>query len=124
LLKNILSESDEVVRIRYNSSNVFFEFGQHALICRLIEGRYPNYEAVIPVDNPNKMTISRTMLLNSVRRVSIFSNKTTHQVRIKITGSDLQISAEDLDFANEASERLSCEYEGEDMSIGFNARFL
>ena len=91
---------------------------------RLIDGRYPNYEAVIPVDNPNKLTISRTALLNSVRRVSIFSNKTTHQVRLKIAGSELQISAEDLDFANEANERLSCQFDGEDMEIGFNARFL
>ncbi len=124
LLKNILSDTKDDVKISYNDSNAFFEFGNHSLMCRLIDGRYPNYEAVIPVDNPNKLTISRTALLNSVRRVSIFSNKTTHQVRLKITGSELQISAEDLDFANEANERLSCQFDGEDMEIGFNARFL
>jgi DNA polymerase-3 subunit beta len=124
LLKSILSGSNEDVKISHNDNNAFFEFGNFTLMCRLIDGRYPNYEAVIPVDNPNKLTISRSALLNSVRRVSIFSNKTTHQVRLKITGSELQISAEDLDFANEANERLSCQFDGEDMEIGFNARFL
>ncbi|MBK6397625.1 MAG: DNA polymerase III subunit beta [Bacteroidetes bacterium] len=124
LLKNIMADSEEVVNINYNESNILFQFANHSLICRLIDGRYPNYEAVIPVDNPNKLTISRSALLSSVRRVSIFSNKTTHQVRLKVAGSELQISAEDLDFANEANERLSCQYEGEDMEIGFNARFL
>ncbi|MFZ7113798.1 MAG: DNA polymerase III subunit beta [Bacteroidota bacterium] len=124
LLKNIMADSEEIVNINYNESNILFQFANHSLICRLIDGRYPNYEAVIPVDNPNKLTISRSALLSSVRRVSIFSNKTTHQVRLKVAGSELQISAEDLDFANEANERLSCQYEGEDMEIGFNARFL
>lgn len=124
LLKGILGTGDEPVSIAYNDSNAFFTFGNFSLICRLIDGRYPNYEAVIPVDNPNKLTIDRIQFLQSVRRVSIFSNKTTHQVRLKIQGSALQISAEDLDFANEANERLSCQYTGEDMEIGFNARFL
>jgi DNA polymerase-3 subunit beta len=124
LLKNIMTGSYENLKISYNDNNAFFEFGNASLICRLIDGRYPNYEAVIPVENPNKLTISRSSLLNSVRRVSIFSNKTTHQVRLKINGSELHISAEDLDFANEANERLSCQYTGEDMEIGFNARFL
>ena len=124
LLKNILNESNEEVKVSHNDNNVFFEFGNFSVMCRLIDGRYPNYEAVIPVDNPNKLTISRSALLNSVRRVSIFSNKTTYQVRFKITGSELQISAEDLDFSNEANERLSCQFDGEDMEIGFNARFL
>jgi len=124
LLKNALAGADETLAINYNDNNAFFEFGNVSLICRLIDGRYPNYEAVIPMENPNKLTIDRSSLLNSVRRVSIFSNKTTHQVRLKITGSELHISAEDLDFANEANERLSCQYTGEDMEIGFNARFL
>jgi DNA polymerase-3 subunit beta len=124
LLKNILNDSNEDVKISYNENNAFFEFSNFTMMCRLIDGRYPNYEAVIPVDNPNKLTISRSALLNSVRRVSIFSNKTTHQVRLKITGSELQISAEDVDFANEANERLTCQFDGEDMEIGFNARFL
>lgn len=124
LLKNILSNVDTRVKIEYNDANTFFSFENFNLICRLIDGRYPNYEAVIPLDNPNKLIVDRQAFLNSIRRVSIFSNKTTHQVRLKIAGSELQLSAEDLDFANAANERLSCQYEGQDMEIGFNARFL
>jgi DNA polymerase-3 subunit beta len=124
LLKNVLGGSAESVKVSYNSNNAFFEAGQISLICRLIDGRYPNYEAVIPTENPNVLTIERNALLNSVRRVSIFSNKTTYQVRLKIAGSELNISAEDIDFSNEANERLSCQYAGEDLEIGFNARFL
>ncbi len=124
LLKNLLVANEIPVQIDYNDSNAFFSFGSVNLICRLIEGRYPNYEAVIPQENPNKLNIDRQSLLNSIRRVAIFSSKTTYQVRFKIVGSELQISAEDIDFANEANERLKCQYEGEDMEIGFNAKFL
>lgn len=124
LLKNLLIANETVVQLNYNESNAFFTFDNVNLICRLIDGRYPNYEAVIPQDNPNKLFIDRQSLLNSIRRVSIFSSKTTNQVRFKIAGSELQISAEDIDFANEANERLNCQYEGEDMEIGFNAKFL
>jgi DNA polymerase-3 subunit beta len=94
------------------------------MTCRLIDGKYPNYEAVIPTDNPNKLTIDREALLNSIRRVAIFANQSTHQVRFKISGKELMLSAEDIDFSNEAKERLTCSYEGEDMEIGFNSRFL
>jgi len=124
LLKNILGNVGEEVTIEYNETNAMFVFGSTKMQCRLIDGKYPNYNAVIPTENPNKLTVSRNGLLNSVKRVSIFSNKTTHQVRLKMTGSELHISAEDLDFANEANERLTCQYEGEDMEIGFNSRFL
>lgn len=124
LLKNLLVDNENSVNIDYNESNAFFSFGSINLICRLIDGRYPNYEAVIPQENPNKLYIDRQSLLNSIRRVAIFSSKTTNQVRFKIVGSELQISAEDIDFANEANERLKCQYEGEDMEIGFNAKFL
>jgi DNA polymerase III subunit beta len=124
LLKSALTGQKSKVKIEYNDANAFFSFDNFNLICRLIDGRYPNYEAVIPLDNPNKLTISRDSFLNSIRRVSIFSNKTTHQVRLKLAGSELLISAEDIDFNNEASERLSCDYNGTDMEIAFNARFL
>ena len=112
------------VKIEFNQSNAFFSFNQMRLVCRLIDERYPDYENVIPVSNPNKLTINRQELLGSVRRISIYSNKTTHQVRLRLAGSELTISAEDLDFSNEANERLACQYDGEDMEIGFNARFL
>ncbi len=124
LLKNILTNTESEIKIRYNTTNAFFEIDNTTLICRLIDGRYPNYEAVIPVDNPNKLTIDRQQFLNAIRRVGIFSSKTTHQVKLKITGSELQLNAEDVDFSNEASERLTCQYSGEDMEIGFNVRFL
>ena len=124
ILKGILQGTNEDLSIEYNETNAEFSFGNLRLTCRLVEGKYPNYEAVIPKENPNEMKIGRVSFLNSVRRVSIFSNKTTHQVRLKIAGADLQISAEDFDYSNRAEERLGCEYKGDDLEIGFNSRFL
>jgi len=124
LLKGILAGSEENVTIEYNESNAKFTFDSTEMICRLIDGKYPNYEAVIPKENPNKLSIERNQFLNSVRRVSIFSNKTTHQIRLKIAGAELNISAEDIDYSNKADERLTCDYQGDDMQIGFNSRFL
>ena len=124
LLKGILQGVDDDLVIEYNETNAEFSFGNLRLTCRLVEGKYPNYEAVIPKENPNVMQIGRGVFLNSVRRVSIFSNKTTHQVRLKMAGADLQISAEDFDYSNKAEERLGCEYQGDDLQIGFNSRFL
>jgi DNA polymerase-3 subunit beta len=124
LLKSSLPNDNMNVSVEYNSTSAFFRFGNINLICRLIDERYPDYEAVIPQNNPNKLTLDRVSFLNSLRRVVIFANKTTHQVRLKINGSELNISSEDIDFSNEAHERLGCQYEGEDMEIGFNARFL
>lgn len=124
LLKGILAGTEDDVLIEYNESNAKFTFNNTQLVCRLIDGKYPNYEAVIPKENPNKLLIDRAQFLSSVRRVSIFSNKTTHQIRLKIAGAELNISAEDIDFSNKAEERLSCDYQGDDMQIGFNSRFL
>jgi DNA polymerase-3 subunit beta len=124
LLKSSLPNDDNKVTVEYNNTNAFFQFGNINLICRLVDERYPDYEAVIPQINPNKLTVDRSQFLNTLRRVVIFANKTTHQVRLKINGSELHISAEDLDFSNEAHERLNCQFEGEDMEIGFNAKFL
>ena len=124
ILKGILGTSDSDVVIEYNDSNATFSFDSYVLTCRLIDGKYPNYEAVIPKENPNKLIINRVLLLNSVRRVAIFSNKTTHQIRLKIAGAELNISAEDIDYSNKAEERLTCDYQGDDMQIGFNSRFL
>ena len=124
LLKGILAGSEESVTIEYNESNTKFSFGHMIMICRLIDGKYPNYEAVIPKENPNRLTIDRNLFFNSIRRVSIFSNKTTHQIRLRIAGAELNISAEDLDYSNKAEERLTCDYQGDDIQIGFNSRFL
>lgn len=123
LLKGVLGGEEDVI-IEYNDANAKFTFENFVLICRLIDGKYPNYEAVIPKENPNKLTVDRASFQNSVRRVSIFSSKTTHQIRLKMAGTELNISAEDLDFSNKADERLNCDYQGDDMQIGFNSRFL
>jgi DNA polymerase-3 subunit beta len=124
LLKATLPSENTDVSIDFNMANAFFKFGTLRMICRLIDERFPDYDNVIPSTSTIKMTINRTDFLGSLKRISIYANKTTHQVRLKITGSELQVSAEDLDFSNEANERLSCEHEGEDIEIGFNARFL
>ena len=124
ILKGILINDNYDVEIEYNESNAKFTFSNLSITCRLIDGKYPNYEAVIPKENPNILTIDRSLFLNSTKRVSIFSNKTTHQIKLKITGNELVISAEDLDYSNKAEERLNCNYNGDDIEIGFNSRFL
>lgn len=123
LIKSNLSGNEEV-QLEYNESNAVFTFNDIVLICRLVDGKYPNYQAVIPKENPNVLTIDRLQFLSSIKRVSIFANKTTHQIKLKLVGSELSLSAEDIDFSNEANERLTCNYDGDDMEIGFNSRFL
>ncbi len=124
-LKGIISGmADEMVKVEFNKTNASFVFGDYVLVCRLIEGRYPNYDAVIPKVNPNQLVIDRQSFLSAIRRVAVFSSKATHQVRFKIAGQNIMLTAEDLDFANEAKERLTCSYTGEDMEIGFNSRFF
>ena len=126
LMKNILVsyKEDADVLMEYNVKNVAFNFENYSIVCRLIEGKYPNYEAAIPKENPNKLIIDRIAFLSSVKRVSLFANQSTQQVRLKLSGSELIISAEDIDFSNAAKEKLSCNYDGEDMEIGFNAKYL
>jgi DNA polymerase III subunit beta len=124
LLKTSLPSELMPVKAEFSSSNAFFSFGNIKMICRLIDERFPDYENVIPQNNPNKLRIERTDLLSTLRRISIYSNKTTHQIRLKISANELIISAEDLDYSNEATEKLACEYAGEDMEIGFNAKFM
>lgn len=124
LLKNTCASMDEQVRVEYNETNALFKFGSFELTCRLIDGKYPNYEAVIPKNNPNILTVGRTDLARKISLVSIYSNKTTHQVRLKISGNELNLTAEDLDYANEANERMTCQYQGEDIEIGFNSKFI
>jgi DNA polymerase-3 subunit beta len=126
LVKNILSSNKEEfeVTLNYNSTNVSFSFENFLIICRLVDGKYPNYEAAIPKDNPNKLTIDRQSFLNTLKRVSLFANQSTHQVRLSIKEREIQISSEDLEFSNKAHENIPCNYDGEPMDIGFNAKFL
>lgn len=126
LVKNILSSNKEEfdVTIDYNNTNVFFAFDNFLIVCRLVDGKYPNYEAAIPKENPNKLTIDRVTFINTLKRVSLFANQSTHQVRLAIKERELEISSEDLEFSNKAHETIPCSYEGEPMEIGFNAKFL
>jgi len=124
LLKNILAAKDHKVIVDYNKTNASFTIDNVQLICRLIDGKYPNYDAVIPKDNPNQLVLDRNAFLSSLKRVSILSNKTTHQVRLKITGNALTLTSEDIDYSSEANERINCQYTGDDMEIGFNSKFL
>jgi DNA polymerase-3 subunit beta len=123
ILKNNIVDGIDV-KLDFNDTNALFSFENNTIICRLIDGKYPNYDAVIPKENPNKLTIETSLLLSSIKRISIYANKTTHQIRLKVSGSELQISSEDLDFSNKADERLPCHYEGEDIEIGFNSKFV
>ncbi|MCQ2278497.1 MAG: DNA polymerase III subunit beta [Bacteroidales bacterium] len=126
LIKNIIAsyKDDFPVTVEYNKTNVSFSFDNFFAVCRLVEGKYPNIEAAIPKENPNKLIVDRISFLNTLRRVSIFANKSTHQVRLAMDGAVLEVSAEDIEFSNVAHEKIGCEYQGSPMEIGFNARFL
>lgn len=126
MMRNILASHKEEldVNLEFNNTNAFFTFENFYIICRLVEGRYPNYDAAIPKENPNKLTVDRNSFLNTLRRVSLFANQASHQIRLSIRDNELIVSAEDLEFSNDASEKLPCQYEGETMEIGFNAKFL
>ncbi|MEM9916449.1 MAG: DNA polymerase III subunit beta [Bacteroidota bacterium] len=123
LLKSALPGGDEVT-VAFNKANAFFTFGDIHLVCRLIDARYPDYNAVIPVDNPNLLSLGRQDFMNSMKRIAIYANKTTNQVILNINDGSLTVSAQDLDFSNEATEQLACEYKGDPLTIGFNAKFL
>ncbi len=123
LLKNALP-ANEPVTLSFNKANAFFAFGNMNLVCRLIDARYPDYNAVIPVDNPNVMTANRADLQNSLKRIAIYANKTTNQVVLDVQPQSLTVSAQDLDFSNEATEQMSCNLDGAPLRIAFNARFL
>lgn len=124
VLKNTLPSERAFVNLDFNSSNAIFSFGQTKLICRLIDERFPDYENVIPTHNENLVTIDRQEMLSCLKRIVIYANRSTNQVRLRITGNELVVSSEDLDFSNEASERLFCDHTGPDIEIGFNAKFL
>ena len=126
IVKNILAarKDDVELTIEYNNTNLFITFDNFYIVCRLVDGRYPNYEAAIPKNNPNKLILDRLSFLNTLRRVSIFASEATRQVRLSISADHIDISAEDIEFSNKAHETIPCQYEGDAMDIGFNAKFL
>jgi DNA polymerase-3 subunit beta len=124
LLKAALPNNNDELTINYNSNHFFVKHGTTQLSCRLIDARFPDYKVVIPGDNPYKLTVNRSDFQSALRRVSVFSNKSTNQVVLNISGSELQLAAQDVDFSFEGNERMKCQYDGEDLQIAFNARFL
>jgi DNA polymerase-3 subunit beta len=124
LLRTTLPADDTQLQLSYNSSHLFVKNDHLSMSCRLIDARFPDYKAVIPNENPFKLTVNCTETISALRRVSIFSNKTTNQVLLDIVGSSLQLSAQDIDFSYEGKETLHCQYSGEDMKIAFNAKLM
>jgi len=124
LLKSLLPKEEFDVKIEFDDKNAFVLLSNFKLICRLVEGNYPSYNSVIPVNNPNKMLIDRLNFLNTVKRVSVFSNQASNLVKLNINDNQLVVSAQDIDFSISAVERLNCEYEGDEIEIGFKSTFL
>jgi DNA polymerase III subunit beta len=124
LLKSALPDNEDELTLSYNSNHLFVKHGGTELVCRLIDARFPDYKVVIPVDNPYVLTVNRSDFQGALRRVSVFSNKSTNQVALSISGNELQLASQDVDFSFEGNERMSCTYDGEDLAIAFNAKFL
>nr|WP_321452329.1 DNA polymerase III subunit beta [uncultured Carboxylicivirga sp.] len=124
LLKNVLPKESGDVVVEFDDKNAFFTLPNYKLVCRLVEGNYPSYNAVIPQDNPYKVIIDRSEFHNTLGRVSIFSNQASNLVKLKMANNELTVSAQDIDFSISAYERISCQYEGDEMEIGFKSGFL
>jgi DNA polymerase III subunit beta len=124
LLKSALPDNEDEITINYNSNHLFVKHGTTQMSCRLIDARFPDYKVVIPADNPYKLVVNKAQFQSALRRVSVFSNKSTNQVALNISGSELGLAAQDVDFSFEGNERMKCQYDGEDLTIAFNARFL
>jgi len=124
LLRNAIPDNDDTITLSYNSNHLFVSHGSTQMSCRLIDARFPDYKVVIPAENPYKMLVNKADFQSALRRVSVFSNKSTNQVALSISGSELQLQAQDVDFSFEGNERMTCTYNGEDIQIAFNAKFL
>ena len=124
LLKNLLPKEDFDVVLEFDEKNAVFQLTGFKMVCRLVEGRYPAYNSVIPVNNPNKLVIDRVEFYNTLRRVSVFANQASNLVRLKLTATELVVSAQDIDFAISAVEKIKCDFDGQEMEIGFKSTFL
>ncbi|HOP58519.1 MAG TPA: DNA polymerase III subunit beta [Bacteroidales bacterium] len=124
LLRNILPREEGITTLEFDDKNAFFNLSNYKVVCRLVEGNYPNYNSVIPKNNPRKVTIDRAEFFNTLKRVSVFSNQASNLVKLQFTGNQLTVSAQDIDFSISAYEKIKCQYEGEEMEIGFKSVFL
>ncbi|MGQ1910560.1 DNA polymerase III subunit beta [Marinifilum sp. RC60d5] len=124
LLRNILPKEENPVKVEFDDKNAFFTLSNYKLICRLVEGNYPSYNSVIPKNNPNVITIDRVELYNTLKRVSVFSNPASNLIKFELKANELVVSAQDIDFSISARERLLCQYEGQELEIGFKSVFL
>ena len=124
LLKGMLLKEEAPVKVSFDSKNVLFNLKNHTLVCRLIEGSYPNYNAVIPTANPNKVLIDRIELVNGIKRVAVCSNPATNLIRMDIADNKINLTAQDIDYSMSANETISCSYDGQSITIGFKSTFL
>jgi DNA polymerase-3 subunit beta len=124
LLRNILPREQGPVTVEFDDKNAFFNLNDYKVVCRLVEGNYPNYNSVIPKNNPRKVTIDRVEFYNTLKRVSVFSNQASNLVKLQLKGNQAMVSAQDIDFSISAYEKIKCQYEGDDMEIGFKSVFL
>jgi DNA polymerase III subunit beta len=124
LLKNILPREEGPVTVEFDDKNAFFNLSNYKVVCRLVEGNYPNYNSVIPKNNPRKITIDRVEFYNTLKRVSVFSNQASNLVKLQLKGNQVMVSAQDIDFSISAYERIKCQYEGDEIEIGFKSVFL
>ncbi len=124
LLKNVLPKETGDVIVEFDDKNAFFTMQKYKLICRLVEGSYPSYNAVIPENNPNKVIIDRVEFFSALGRVSLFASQGSNLVKLHLTGNEMIVSAQDIDFSISAFEKLNCQYDGDEMDIGFKSGFL
>ena len=124
LLKSVLLKEEGAIAVAFDSKNAMFSLKSHTLVCRLIEGSYPNYNAVIPTGNPNKVLVDRIELVNGIKRVAVCSNPTTNLIRMEIADNRINLAAQDIDFSVSANETISCSYDGQPIEIGFKSTFL
>lgn len=124
LLRNILPREEGPVTVEFDDKNAFFILDNYKVVCRLVEGNYPNYNSVIPKNNPRKITIDRIEFYNTLKRVSVFSNQASNLVKLQLKGNQITVSAQDIDFSISAYEKIKCQYEGDEIEIGFKSVFL
>ena len=124
LLRNILPRETGPFKVEFDTKNAFFNLNDYKVVCRLVEGNYPNYNSVIPKNNPRKVSVDRVEFYNTLKRVSVFSNQASNLVKLHLTGNQVTVSAQDIDFSISANERLKCLYDGDEIEIGFKSVFL